>query len=312
MSPTTDPDSLSPSAREEREAALAQVRQVCLEATDLDFDALALGQAPPAYDDRQPFRGLYPFRAEDRAFFFGRDELVARLHDRLDHHPFLAVLGPSGSGKSSLVLAGSAAEARGGRSPPSRPEPTRPRSSRRPSPARRRDAAVVVDQFEELFTLCRDDARRAGVHRPPARPRARRGGWCSRCAPTSGVSARPTRQLRDAMQAHQELIAPMDAAELRRAMEQQASAVGLRFEADLANTVLDEVQGEPGAMPLLQHALLELWKRRHGRWLRADEYRAIGGVRQAIAHTADDLYRDARGGRPGACPRHLRAPHPPR
>ena len=50
------------------------------------------------------------------------------------------------------------------------------------------------------------------------------------------------------------------------AMERQAGAVGLRFEADLAATILDEVRGEPGAMPLLQHALLELWKRRHGRW----------------------------------------------
>ena len=61
-------------------------------------------------------------------------------------------------------------------------------------------------------------------------------------------------------------------------MEQQASAVGLRFEADLSNTILDEVQGEPGAMPLLQHLLREMWKRRHGRWLRAAEYRVLGGI----------------------------------
>ena len=92
------------------------------------------------------------------------------------------------------------------------------------------------------------------------------------------------------MQARQELIAPMDATELRRAMELQASKVGLRFEADLSHTILNDVQGEPGAMPLLQHALLELWKRRHGRWLQAEEYRAIGGVQQAMARTADDLY----------------------
>ncbi len=102
--------------------------------------------------------------------------------------------------------------------------------------------------------------------------------------------AAPYAELRQLLQAHQELVAPMDAGELRGAMEQQARAVGLRFEADLANTLLDDVAGEPGAMPLLQHALLELWHRRHGRWLRAEEYRAIGGVRQAIAHTADALY----------------------
>ena len=65
--------------------------------------------------------------------------------------------------------------------------------------------------------------------------------------------------LKDEMQAHQELVAPLVTADLRGAIEQQASAVGLRFEADLAEDILDDVQGEPGAMPLLQHALLLLW-----------------------------------------------------
>ena len=91
-------------------------------------------------------------------------------------------------------------------------------------------------------------------------------------------------------------------------MEQQAEAVGLRFEADLANTILDDVAGEPGAMPLLQHALLELWKRRHGRWLRAEEYRNLGGVRQAIARTADAIYDQATQRRAAPHPRHLPAP----
>lgn len=84
----------------------------------------------------------------------------------------------------------------------------------------------------------------------------------------------------------------MTPSELRAAMEQQAAKVGLRFEADLSNTMLDEVAGEPAAMPLLQHALLELWKRRHGRWLRAEEYRALGGVKRAIAETADRLFNE--------------------
>jgi hypothetical protein len=92
------------------------------------------------------------------------------------------------------------------------------------------------------------------------------------------------------MEAHQRLIAPLDATELRAAIERQAGAVGLRFEADLAATILDQVRGEPGAMPLLQHALLELWQRRHGRWLLANEYRAIGGVQGAIAKTAETVY----------------------
>ncbi|MFQ5595340.1 MAG: WD40 repeat domain-containing protein, partial [Anaerolineae bacterium] len=100
----------------------------------------------------------------------------------------------------------------------------------------------------------------------------------------------PHRDLTAVMQAHMENIPPMNTAELRSAMEQQARAVGLRFEADLSHTILDDVRGEPGAMPLLQHALLEMWKRRHGRWLRAEEYRALGGVQQAISRTADTIY----------------------
>ena len=102
----------------------------------------------------------------------------------------------------------------------------------------------------------------------------------------------PYPKLRSEMEKHQRLIAPLDAADLRSAIERQAGAVGLRFEADLAATILDQVRGEPGAMPLLQHALLELWQRRHGRWLPASEYRTIGGVQGAIAKTAETLYAE--------------------
>src|SRR5207253_2798126 len=96
------------------------------------------------------------------------------------------------------------------------------------------------------------------------------------------------RQLSELMQANREVIGPMSSEELRRAIEMQATAVGLRFEAGLIETILDDVAEEPGAVPHLQHALRELWNRRHGRWLRAGEYQAIGGVRGAIEKTAED------------------------
>jgi formylglycine-generating enzyme required for sulfatase activity len=148
---------------------------------------------------------------------------------------------------------------------------------------------LVVDQFEELFTLTSDEVQRrlfverllalATQHPVVLTMRAEFWGDCA-----------PYPQLRETMQAHQALVAPMTPDELRSAMEQQAAVVGLRFEADLAQTLLDDVTGEPGAMPLLQHALLELWKRRRGRWLRTAEYRALGGVSQAIAGTAEAVY----------------------
>lgn len=287
-----DPVLLSPPAQEERRRALERINGLCEAALEVKFAALGFGQTAPRYDARCPFRGLYPFRTEDQEFFFGREGLVARLRERLVRDKFLAVLGSSGCGKSSVVLAGLVPALRAGE-PELAPVVLVPGAD----PLARLDAAlagghatlVIVDQFEEVFTLCtRDDERRtffARLLELAARARVvvtMRADFWGECA--------PYRDLKDRMLAGQELIAPMDATELRRAMELQAAKVGLRFEADLSATILDEVRGEPGAMPLLQHALHQLWERRHGRWLKADEYRAIGGVKQAIARTADAFY----------------------
>ena len=166
-------------------------------------------------------------------------------------------------------------------------------------------AILVVDQFEEIFTLCRDEEQRKQFFATLlklAHPEQRvalthleievvitmRADFWGECASYPN--------LKEAMQEHQELIGPMTTAELRSTMEQQARAVGLRFEADLSQTILDEVQGEPGAMPLLQHALLELWNRRHGRWIRAEEYRPLGASNRRL---------------PAVPTRFMRAPAPP-
>jgi WD40 repeat protein len=294
---------LSDAMRTERDEALVDLNTLCEEVLDLNFRALALGNLPPAYDARCPFPGLYAFQADDQEFFFGREALVAHLVARLGTHPFLAVLGASGSGKSSLVLAGlvPALQAqdrmlymRPGSDPVTRLERA---LMTRSNPAPGRDL-LVVDQFEELFTLCADPtSRQVFLDRllalvPPADGQENemrldvvltmRADFWGECAPYPA--------LRALMQSHQELLAAMATPELRSAMEQQAARVGLRFEADLSHTILAVVQDEPGAMPLLQHLLQELWQRRHGRWLKAEEYRALGGIQQAIAYTADALY----------------------
>ena len=238
--------------------------------------------------------------------------MVEKLRGKLAIHNFLPVLGPSGSGKSSVVLAGLIPallkEEPGlqwvsftpGANPLAQLDaslsklPVGPGDQ--PMPLGDTRAAnrgsrflLVVDQFEELFTLCKDEpARRAFLERLLSLAREQRviitmrADFWGDCAPYT--------KLKEEMQANQELNPPMTAAELRSAMEQQARAVGLRFEADLSNTILGEVQGEPGAMPLLQHLLRELWARRHGRWLLRSEYQAIGGIQQAIARTADRVY----------------------
>jgi hypothetical protein len=259
--------------------------------------ALAQGEQAPEYDVRQPFRGLSPFRSEDHEFFFGREALVERLQQKLRADYFLPVLGPSGSGKSSLVLAGLVPRLKQevpglqvieDLTPGSAPmEQLKVRQAKlAPGPV-----LYIVDQFEELFTLCKQESQRrdfiaellklAESNRVILTMRADFWGECA-----------PYDEFKERMQAQQELVAPMNISELRSAMERQAAKVGLRFEADLSNTMLDEVAGEPGAMPLLQHALFELWKRRHGRWLRAAEYRALGGVMRAMAETAKGLYNE--------------------
>ena len=94
-----------PRARAGADEALAGVDALCLEVLELSFEALASARSRRPTTPL-PVPGPVSFRADDRAFFFGREELVERLRERLAEHPFLAVLGPSGSGKSSLVLAG--------------------------------------------------------------------------------------------------------------------------------------------------------------------------------------------------------------
>nr|MBD2222450.1 CHAT domain-containing protein [Calothrix sp. FACHB-1219] len=285
---------LSKEARKEREQALEDVNNLSIAVLDISFNAVALGQEPPIYDARCPFLGLYPFRVENQKFFFGREKLVAQLQQKLEKENFLAVFGASGSGKSSLVLAGLIPALK-----EKQPDLQMAYMTPNCNPIEQMQASflevqnqaaiLVIDQFEELFTLCTDNQRRQEfidkllftIQQQKVVITMRADFW-GECASYP--------QLKQLMQSRQELIGPMDTSELRKAMEMQAAQVGLRFEADLSNQILDDVQGEPGAMPLLQHALLELWKRRHGRWLRTIEYEAIGGVKIAIAQTADAVY----------------------
>jgi len=286
-----DARSLSAESRKEREGALQALNTISGEVLDLSFSALALGQKPPDYDARCPFRGLVAFRPDDREFFFGREALVQKLVERVKANNFLAVLGPSGSGKSSLVLAG-LVPALG--APVAYMTPGSNPLVNLGAVLKNEDQLVVVDQFEELFTLCTDEEKRLSFIKMLLGLSAKQRVVLTMRADFWGECA-GYKSLKEAMQANQELVAPMDAEELRSAMELQAARVGLRFEADVSQVILDDVRGEPGAMPLLQHALLLLWNRRHGRWLRSDEYRNIGGIQKAISGTADDVYNSLSG-----------------
>jgi len=154
---------------------------------------------------------------------------------------------------------------------------------------------LVVDQFEELFTLCRsEEARRAFIDNllaavAPERddsPRvviALRADFYDHCAQYAN--------LRETAAEHQEYIGAMTATELREVIEEPARRGNWEFEPGLVDLILRDVGSEPGALPLLSHALLETWKRRRGRVMTLKGYGESGGVRGAIAQTAESVFQ---------------------
>ncbi|MFD4878914.1 hypothetical protein ACFWOB_36880 [Streptomyces sp. NPDC058420] len=249
-----------------------------------------------------PYRGLARYEPADRQLFFGRDRLLDEVSEMVCGNRFAVLFGASGSGKSSLLRAGLVPRLQ--ERIAARKEPAALRilaPGARPAttyghlltPAEGEpESWVVVDQFEEVFTLCRDEAERARfidllltARDPASRLRvvvAVRSDFAARCA----EYRQQTNSLREASL----LVGPMTADELRDAVVRPAQAAGLLVERELTARIIDEVLDWPGALPMLSHALLETWKRRRSRLLTLAAYEAAGGVRGAIAATADEVY----------------------
>ena len=246
-----------------------------------------------------PYLGLARYEASDRERFFGRDRLADELLDLVSTHRFTAVFGASGSGKSSLLRAGLIPRL-GGRAPAAiriftpGPHPFHTHEAMLTAAAGRGETWLLVDQFEEVWTLCRQAAERRrflnallAARVPESRLRvliAVRADFYARCAEHSAL----TEALRDA----QLLIGPMTAAQLRDVIVRPATAAGLTVERALTARLVAEAEHEPGGLPLLSHALLETWRRRRGKILTLRAYQAAGGLHGALAHTAEDAYED--------------------
>ncbi|MEU9467058.1 helix-turn-helix domain-containing protein [Streptomyces avermitilis] len=259
---------------------------------------------------QSPYKGLARFETGDCSLFFGRDRLTADLLELLRCQRFVAVFGPSGSGKSSLLRAGLIPTLQH-----TQDADLRPAGIRILTPGKHlarthgrllgrtadagpdhggagADTLVIVDQFEEVFTLCQDPAERArfidlllAARRPENRLRvliAVRADFYGHCA--------EHRDLADALSDANLLAAPMNPAELREAIAKPATAAGLTVERALTTRLLEEVADAPGGLPLLSHALLETWRRRRGKTLTMAGYEAAGGFAGAIAKTAEDVY----------------------
>jgi energy-coupling factor transporter ATP-binding protein EcfA2 len=292
----------------------------------------------------RPYLGLRAFREEDAAFFFGREAFTERLVRAVERTPFLAVVGPSGSGKSSVVKAGlipalrkgALAESkawefavfRPGKSPlrqlaaplvlmlePEMDEVTRLAKIEELAGYFRREEGrvslgntvgrilkkqpgterlvLVADQFEELFTYKESEPEREIFLSHLLEAAEERGGpltvvltlradFYSHC-----LGHRP---LADRLEGRVVNIGPMMEKELRRAIEEPAGSVGVGFEAGLVERILEDVRGEPGALPLLEFALTELWEKRWGGLLTHETYEEFGGVGGAIAERAEKEY----------------------
>jgi hypothetical protein len=159
---------------------------------------------------------------------------------------------------------------------------------------------LVVDQFEELFTLCKDKAQRKAFVDNLLTAACPEDGGCDPDNTSTLVvltlradfyaQCLDIENLRAALERYQRIIGAMSQEELRRAIEQPARRGGWELEGGLVDLLLRDVGDEPGALPLLSHALLETWKRRRGRTLTLAGYAASGRVQGAIAKTADEVY----------------------
>jgi WD40 repeat protein/serine/threonine protein kinase/DNA-binding SARP family transcriptional activator len=306
--------------------------------------------AVPEAEIINPYKGLQAFQEQDAEQFYGRQTLIKQLLTRLDlknqvfdknlvsEHRFLAIVGPSGSGKSSVVKAGLIPALQKGalpgskewfivemtpgsypleeleaallrvtvNPPPSLLEPLQKdergllRMLKRLLP-QDRDAdhpsqlLLVIDQFEELFTLVNNEADRSRFLNNlfTALTDTNSRLWVI-ITLRADFYDRPLQlpQLGEWMRQRTELVLPLSVAELEQAITAPAAKMGISCEPGLVSAIITDVKEQPGALPLMQYALTELFERRNGRLLTLAAYEEIGGVTGALARRAEEIYQN--------------------
>ena len=287
-----------------------------------------------------PYKGLAYFTNEDAEYFFGRTALTNSLLTHLEQNNFLALLGASGSGKSSVLRAGLLHQLRQGRIsgsdrwelqvmlPTEHPLNSLANNFVNPN-LEREDRAIslnkieeliakqgdkkdglrqlvqistapreilVIDQFEECFTLCQDLQERehffALLWKALELPKdkfclviAMRADFFGKCLEREygGLSKR--------IVAHLVPVTPMNDEELREAIDEPAKTVGCEVEPILREEIVRDVAGAPANLPLMQFALSELWQLRDGNRLTLQAYKQeLGGITGALEKRANAVY----------------------
>jgi WD40 repeat protein/energy-coupling factor transporter ATP-binding protein EcfA2 len=266
-----------------------------------------------AFNQENPYRGLYAFELEQAQYFCGREEAVRTLISRLAESRFLAVIGYSGSGKSSLVKAGLLPQLKGDRLPGSSEwaiasftPGEHPLGKLVDILARQQQQnqphLLFIDQFEEVFTLCQDDEERKAFIRLIAQEVKKgevetriiltiRGDFLNRCADYLEIIT-----LINSIPPTSFIVTPMSFSELEEAIEKPAKLHGVTFEHGLVSQISADVVNRPGALPILQYALKELWRvcieepESPQPLLTRKGYEEIGGVKGALDKRATILY----------------------
>jgi serine/threonine protein kinase/WD40 repeat protein/energy-coupling factor transporter ATP-binding protein EcfA2 len=335
-----------------RKQAIARMQEARLLVADEAGESVDPAVSVALPEPTNPYKGLRAFDVSDARDFFGREDEIEKLIARLTLAPdpsqrrpgqpshgaghFLAIVGPSGSGKSSLVRAGLIPALRRGEVPGSdrwfsvqfvpgsrpldqleialtrvaadqsanlrhhldRDEHGLLRVADLILPQNDSELLIVIDQFEELFTLVEDEAARAHFLALLAT------AVCARHTRVRVILTlradyydRPLHHSRfgELLRNHMETILPLSAAALERAIVRPAAQVGVNFEPGLVGRMIDDVQYQPGALPLLQYALTELFEARVERLLTHTAYEAIGGLTGALARRAEEPYLEQGG-----------------
>ncbi|NES06554.1 MAG: trypsin-like serine protease, partial [Okeania sp. SIO2F4] len=297
-----------------------------------------------------PYKGLFAFREGDAEYFFGREAIAGQLMAAVARQQFVAVIGPSGSGKSSVVFAGLIPQLRSQGNwqieqfrPKAHPFDEMARALVRFKQPENKETVqeiealqlsmlleekestlstwlasilekhpgshllLVVDQFEEIYTLCTDGEKRVlflerllnAVANIPDLTlvitlRADFLGY-----------ALSDRSLADALQGTLPpnpsfkggskrsvtyFLGPMNSQELQSVIELPAQKLGVQLESGLTERILKDVERSPGNLPLLEFALERLWGKQSNGQLTHEGYEEVGGVEKALASYADDVY----------------------
>jgi WD40 repeat protein len=284
-------------------------------------------------DIPNPYKGLHAFEEADAGTFFGREELVRRLLARMEEdvegYNFLALVGPSGSGKSSAVYAGLLPALRNGyisgsdswfivtmmpgaepikqlaaalRSVAVKPVENLEECLRQSTdglcnllpkvlPSPDNTLLLVIDHFEELFTQTTDTQERRQFLEL-----VREGLKADNLRVITLLRAdfydRPMMYegFGSLIQSRTEVVLPLNSMELHNVIINPAKIVGLEVQPELTAAMVADVRDEAAALPLLQYALTEMFERNDKSALTLETYQAIGGVAGALAHRADEIY----------------------